>query len=120
MTPFDKFWQVYPKRNGKKVGKHDCRVWFLKHNPTDAVINRMVTWLDIDNGNRDVCQKKFYANLPDPIRFLKRRMWEDDIEALTKKLVNTCAHCSTEDVVARYENKWHCASKACKISVRGY
>ncbi len=95
MTNFNKFWQAYPKRNNKKVGKYPCSLWFKAEKPTGDEVQRMVDWLTVDNGNRAKSQKKFYAELPDPIRFLKNRMWEDPIDSIVakKKQADTCCLC---------------------------
>lgn len=88
------FWKLYPKRNGKKIGKTDCRLWFEKHRPSPEIFSAICAWLKIWVANDEICRRKkeFHASLPDPIRFLKRVMWEDDIEPLRgKKKGKSCS-----------------------------
>ena len=101
MNNFDKFWGTYPKRNNKKIGRYPCELWFEAKKPTDEEVEAMIAWLNIDNGNQQASHKKFYANLPDPIRFLRNKMWMDDIEPISKekKVQDTC---STEGC----NNRW--------------
>lgn len=116
MTNFERFWQAYPKRNGKKVGRNECGIWFVKFKPSTDMVSRMIAWLEIDSRNR-VKSKDFYASLPDPIRFLKRVMWEDDIEELKLK-GKVSDVCRTEGC----DNKWvsgYLCTKCLRIE-RGY
>ena len=80
---FDLFWKFYPKRNGKKIGAYPCSLWFEAKRPTDEETLSMVKWLKTDTDNRKTT-KSFYAELPDPIRFLKYKMWRDPIDTLGK------------------------------------
>ena len=118
-SKFNIFWQKYPRRNGKKIGKKLCREWFELHKSAD--VDAMVAWLEVDNGNREHAQKVFYASLPDPIRFLTREMWEDDIEPIRKKGQRTDI-CHTPDCedkwIATYENRGYC--RKCLKELRGY
>jgi hypothetical protein len=117
-TDFDLFWAAYPRRNGKKVGKHDCRVWFLKNNPP---LDKILEWIKTDSANRSLATEKkmFYANLPDPIRFLKRAMWEDDIEPIAKKRSDTCHSTDCDRPWSgTFENRQYCTP--CLKELRGY
>jgi hypothetical protein len=105
MTPKDQhkiFWDLYPKRNGKKLGKYPCQLWFEAKKPQD--FSEMIAWLRTWLSNDEIMTKKkdFHAHLPDPIRFLKNRMWHDDIDELkgaTKaKPQCQCGHEATSQV----------------------
>ena len=82
---FEQFWKLYPKRNGKKVGMYPCELWFEAKQPDPAEFQKMINWLKTDNANRQALDGEFYENLPDPIRFLRNRMWRDDIEPIAPK-----------------------------------
>jgi hypothetical protein len=116
MKNFDRFWALYPKRNGKKVGKYPCELWFEAKKPDQETVDKMLGWLKIDNGNRTVMHKKFYANLPDPIRFLKNRMWEDDIEKVAG--VGSSDICRTEGCNNKWTSNYLCPE--CLKTERGY
>jgi len=116
MKEFDRFWQAYPKRNGKKVGKNECGVWFAKFKPPTDMVDRMVSWLEIDSRNR-VKSKDFYASLPDPIRFLKRVMWEDDIEPI-RAAGSVSDICKTEGCPNKWVSNGLCGE--CLKIERGY
>ena len=75
------FWEAYPKRNGKRVGKKDCQEWWLKVKPNVEMFTGMIAWLRIDGQCRVAAQVNnvFYAAPKDPIRWLKGYGWEDDI-----------------------------------------
>lgn len=117
---FDIFWKAYPKRNGKKVGKYPCSLWFEAKKPSEEEVAQMISWLTTDNGNRLASQKKFYAELPDPIRFLKNRMWEDDIDSIVVKPVmkRRCTKCG-QPAVKGYGSSWSCSLDGiCKNTCR--
>ncbi len=106
---FNLFWKLYPQRNGKKIGKYPCELWFEAKRPSDEVVETMINWLKTDADNREIA-KDFYANLPDPIRFLKNRMWKDPIQANGKKrskFSTDCCLCESMGV-ATYKRKWYC------------
>jgi len=73
---FIEFWKIYPKRNGKKVGKQSALENFKKLpiKELDRVI-RNAGHYGIDND---------YAK--DPERFLKKNFWQDWDEPPTKEL----------------------------------
>jgi len=85
---FEKFWAAYPKRNGKKVGRYTCSLWFEAKKPDEKLVDKMVMWLEIDKHNRAICEikKEFYNPLPDPIRFLKNQLWMDEVDRINDKV----------------------------------
>jgi len=106
MKAFDRFWALYPRRNGKKVGKYPCELWFEAKKPNEAEVEQIMEWLKIDNHNRK-SSKEFYAHLPDPIRFLRMRMWRDDIEKIkTKGFVSDI--CKTEGCLNKWVSNYLC------------
>lgn len=67
---FEKFWILYPERNGRKVGKAKAYDYFKKINGRyDELIKAVENYAS----SPDV--KKGYAK--DPERFLKNKYWED-------------------------------------------
>lgn len=84
---FDQFWKAYPARNKKKVGKYPCSLWFEAKRPSPSIVDAMVDWIEQDKANRASVERDggFYAPPKDPIRFLKDRMWEDDIGVILTK-----------------------------------
>lgn len=73
---FDKFWNVYPK----KENKAKCREWFETNNPSEDVfkqiINAINVQIDSDSWNEE--NGRF---IPSPIKWLTDKRWED-IETL--------------------------------------
>ena len=84
---FKAFWKAYPQRNKKKVGKYPCQLWFEAKKPAPETAEKMIDWLEQDKANRASTEKEngFYAPPCDPLRFLKERMWEDDIGVVLTK-----------------------------------
>lgn len=78
---FNRFWKAYPRRNNKKVGKYPCSLWFEAKNPSPAIVDIMIDWIEQDRANRETAGNagNFYTPPCDPIRFLKEQMWGDDI-----------------------------------------
>jgi hypothetical protein len=82
----EKWWQAYPSRNGKKVGKRDALI-YLKS-------------MKLQNGNRELLLKatENYSNskaalegfVKDPIRFLKKDFWRDWIEPEPEQQKDWC------------------------------
>lgn len=118
---FETFWQAYPKRNGKKVGRYPCSLWFEAKKPSPETVQLMVQWLETDKANRRASTgKRFYGGLPDPIRFLKYKMWEDDIGPLVKKQASRLCECGRQGV-ATIRNRWHCGSDGpCAARLRAW
>jgi hypothetical protein len=79
---FDIFWRTYPRRNGRVVGKKDCRAWWNKHNPDPSIVEQMIRWLECDARSRAAADAagEFYPNPKDPIRWLKGEGWLDEID----------------------------------------
>ncbi len=117
MTDFERFWQAYPKRNGKKVGKHECGIWFARFKPSSDMVDKMVAWLEIDKNNHRADSKEFYASLPDPIRFLKRVMWDDDIELIKSE---TKTKTKLWPIRGKFCSKYGCGMPAVWISQGDY
>ncbi len=72
---FDQFWNLYPKRNGKKHGKMDCTRHFKKNvfaYDYDVILTATKHYAN----SREV--KEGFAR--DPIRFLKKDYWREWIE----------------------------------------
>jgi len=75
MIFFENFWEIYPKRNGVKQGKKECRDFIVgkkKICPDD--FDRVLT--AIKNYSQKVGK---YPK--DPIRFLRHEIWRDYIES---------------------------------------
>lgn len=94
---FKTFWDLYPSRNNKKVGRYACELWFEAKGLNEATFQTIIDWIIIDNDNRSRLQNEFYANPCDPIRFLRERMWRDDIKPAKPKfrVINgkSCGRC---------------------------
>lgn len=71
MSWFDIFWETYPKRNGKKVGKQECIVFCknFENGDRELIIQAALNYSKSDEA------KKGFAR--DPIRFLKKDWWKD-------------------------------------------
>ena len=76
---FEKFWNLYPKRNGKKLGKAICFDWWKKKSGNDC--DNILT--AVNNYANSETSKTGYAR--DPIRFLKADWWKEWIEPEAKK-----------------------------------
>lgn len=115
---FKRFWDAYPKRNGKKKGKYPCGLWFKAYTPNPETVQGMIDWLTTDKANRRYLGKKgkFYASLPDPIRFLKDKMWEDGIESVVKKKKeDICQFCGKSGTVKVDGKGWACCRCSDKL-----
>ena len=68
---FDTFWKAYPK----KTTKQECAAWWNENKPDDELLK------DILRGLESYKRLDAVANgyALDPIRFLKRRRWDDEI-----------------------------------------
>ncbi|MGD0488851.1 MAG: replication protein [Syntrophorhabdales bacterium] len=73
-SDFDTFWNLYPKRNGRKAGKVECLDWCEHHlkNGDGALLLQAVK-----NYAASKEPKEGFAR--DPIRFLKKDFWQDFI-----------------------------------------
>ncbi len=70
-TPFEDFWQTYPKRNNKRLGRGTCETLWEKLNPEDrsAALVGAMNYADAVGLDLTIAC--------DPERFLRRRAWED-------------------------------------------
>jgi len=71
---FDEFWQVYPRRNGVKVGKVATMALFRKIPKSDW------TEVIVAARNYSVSQQAIDGYVRDPERFLKKDYWRDWVE----------------------------------------
>jgi hypothetical protein len=76
---FEKFWQAYPSRNGKKVTKKESLQFFKDHFKTEEEINLL---LKATANYANSCNEGFAK---DPIRFLKKDFWKDWVESAKPK-----------------------------------
>jgi len=74
---FNKFWELYPKRNGKVVGKKECKDYFKNIKQEDFPDLLKAT------GNYAGSSKAKDGYAKDPIRFLKKEFWTDWLEPET-------------------------------------
>lgn len=70
-TFFDDFWNIYPGRNGKKIGHDQCREYCkrFKNGEREQIITGARNYAASKNA------REGYAR--DPIRFLKHKVWHD-------------------------------------------
>jgi hypothetical protein len=71
---FEIFWEAYPKRDGKKLGKQATKEKFLKLSPED--VESILVAVKNYTGSKTALDG--YAK--DPERFLKKDFWKDWIE----------------------------------------
>lgn len=71
---FERFWSVYPK----KVGKGDARKSFLKINPSEALLGKMVTAV-IAASSSFQWKKDNGQYIPNPATWLNQQRWEDEV-----------------------------------------
>ncbi len=71
---FERFWKEYPK----KVGKRDARKSFLKINPSDALLGRMITAVVAASATFQ-WQKDNGQFIPNPATWLNQQRWEDEV-----------------------------------------
>lgn len=72
---FENFWNLYPTRDGKRVGKKEC-LEFFKKNISEADIPSLLVATQYYAQSKTV--KDGYSK--HPIRFLKKEFWKDWIE----------------------------------------
>ena len=68
---FDTFWKAYPKKSTKQ----ECAAWWNENKPDDELLNAIIR--GVESYKRSSSVANGYAL--DPIRFLKRRRWDDEI-----------------------------------------
>jgi len=79
---FDEFWQEYPARNGKKVGKADSlQVWRSRKLATLRTEVMAGLRSQIAHAERCEAAGAFCAPFPDPKRWLARSRWSDEVGA---------------------------------------
>jgi hypothetical protein len=74
----EKFWELYPKRNGKKLGKGDC-FDFIDNKIVEEDFQTLLR--STTNYAESSYAKSNYAK--DPIRFLQKDFWREWIEGET-------------------------------------
>lgn len=78
---FERFWKIYPK----KVGKDKCKKWFLvkQHKVDESLLYQMTEsiekWKQTDQWQKDNGQY-----IPNPLTWLNRKGWEDEVNVSTK------------------------------------
>ena len=82
MLGFDHFWTIYPKRNGRRIGKSLC----VKRWPTLSLDDKRAAYRGAVNYAEDVANDKTIAK--DPDRWLRDGLWEDWQEQVTTEEVN--------------------------------
>jgi hypothetical protein len=82
VTPFSRFWEVYPK----KVGKDDAqRAWDKKAPDITVVLTaleRQRQWLTRENG----------TYIPNPSTWLNQGRWKDEPPSMNSRSERTCPH----------------------------
>jgi hypothetical protein len=91
---FDLFWEAYPFRNAKKIGKKKCLAKFVLKKYTPEIVQLMTDWIKQDIDNREAVRSKsqFYADPCDAIVFLNNERWEDPIGVVINKTVHRETH----------------------------
>ena len=80
---FEKFWEAYPKKVGKKVAK---KVW-LKLKPTEEMLNVMLKAISICKISRQwQCDQGRY--IPNPATWLNQERWKDEVLEVKKKILS--------------------------------
>lgn len=69
---FDKFWNVYPK----KENKAKCREWFETNNPSEDVFKQIINAINVQIDS-DSWQEENGRFIPSPIKWLTDKRWED-------------------------------------------
>ena len=73
---FKKFWEIYPGRNGKKVGKVEAKEFFLSTKIKDEELELILQ--AVTNYARSDAATRGFAK--DAVRFLRKDFWHDWIE----------------------------------------
>lgn len=76
---FNKFWNAYPKRKNKG----DVEKWFLKHKPSEDLVNTMIEKIELLK-KTDQWKKDNGQFIPYPSTWLNAKGWEDEIEISSK------------------------------------
>lgn len=72
---FSEFWSLYPKKRGKA----DAEKAWLKLNPDDGLVGRMMSAVKVQMGSRDWTRAQGQY-IPLPATWLNGRRWEDEID----------------------------------------
>lgn len=91
---FDAFWLIYPKRNGKKVGRSACEAKWRTMSEED----RRLAYVGAFNYAKAVADGLTIAK--DPERFLKAKVWNDYLDGPGHADVRTTSKPSTLGVIA--------------------
>ena len=75
---FDMFWKAYPKKSTKQ----ECASWWNDNKPDDELLHSILTGLEEYKKSKSVME----GFALDPIRFLKRRRWDDEIQPVQPSL----------------------------------
>jgi biotin operon repressor len=80
---FESFWSQYPKR----VKKRDAFAEWVKINPTNGTVEKIMEGLARWNASRQWAEDDG-KYIPDPERFIKKRRWEDEIATAKERKVS--------------------------------
>ena len=70
---FNIFWKLYPKRNGKKIGKKECLDWWQRKVDVEETYKQIIRGVE----NFAESKKVIDGFAEDPIRFLKHQRYLD-------------------------------------------
>lgn len=73
---FDLFWKHYPRRQAKQ----DAIKAFVKLNPSEELLNRMIEAIEVRKRTKD-WQKESGQFIPLPATWIRGRRWEDEVKA---------------------------------------
>ena len=71
-TSFEKFWEVYPH----KVGKKPARITWGKINPDDGLLEKILSAVEKQKQTKQWQQKQF---IPYPSTWLNQERWKDEV-----------------------------------------
>jgi hypothetical protein len=77
---FNRFWEAYPARNGRKVGRQEAlTVW--RDKKLEPRADEIIGALQRQNLHRDECKRAgvFCAEPKDAFRWLNKARWEDEV-----------------------------------------
>lgn len=85
---FDKFWAVYPR----KEGKQDAKRAFLKIKPDDSLLETMLTAIQRQKQSDQWSEPRY---IPHPATWLNGRRWEDEVQKAQIKPVGKIVSANT-------------------------
>lgn len=97
-SSFVRFWMKYPK----KQKKQECIKWFEKNNPTDELLELMLSQLEFFKKTKQWENPQF---IPLPITWLNQRRWEDELSIEEEKYDET-ENLRLEVEKLKAEGKW--------------